>query len=69
MSLVNEAGGYNILVKLYHLQQLDAREEELAKKMHIGGFSLTTEDENRNIQGLSVLGYIVLQRYKRKQAA
>ena len=69
MSIVNEAGGYNILVKLYHLQQLDAHEEELAKKMYIGGFSLATEDENRNIQGLSVLGYIALQRYKRKQTA
>ena len=29
-------------------EKLDTQEEELAKKMHIGGFSLTSKDENRN---------------------
>jgi hypothetical protein len=67
ISLVNEVHGYAVLEKLYHQQQLDAQEEELAKKMHIGGFSLTTEDKNDTIDGLSGLGYIVLQRFKRKQ--
>jgi hypothetical protein len=59
--------GYKILEKLYRLQQLNEQEKELAKKMHIGGFTLVAEDESYNINGLTHFGYIVLQRYKRGQ--
>ena len=56
--------GYKILEKLYRLQQLNEKEKELAKKMHISGFTLVAEDERYNINGLTHFGYIVLQRYK-----
>ena len=38
ISLVNEVYGYDILEKLYHQQQLDAQEEELAKKCILEAF-------------------------------
>lgn len=58
---------YNILEKLHRLQQLNEQEKELAKKMQVDGFTLVAEDESCNINGLTYLGYIVLQRYKRGQ--
>jgi hypothetical protein len=59
--------GYTILEKLRKLQELNEQEKELAKKMHVGGFTLVAEDDDCNITGLSNVGYIILQRHKRGQ--
>jgi hypothetical protein len=59
--------GYNVLEKLFNLQELDEQERKLAKEMHVGGFALVAEDERCNITGLSNFGYIVLQRHRRAQ--
>jgi hypothetical protein len=72
ISCVNENNknnqAYKVLEKLYWSQQLNEQEKELAKKMHIDSFTLVDEDESCNINGLTYLGYIVLQRYKRGQS-
>lgn len=59
--------GYVILEKLFNLEELNEHEIALTRKMHVRDYTLYSEDENHNIDGLSILGYIVLQRYKRKQ--
>jgi hypothetical protein len=68
ISWINENPyGYKILEKLFNQEQLDQHETDLAKKMHVGDFTLVAEDENCNINGLSYFGYIILERYKKGQ--
>jgi hypothetical protein len=59
--------GYKILEKLYNQQELNEEEQNLAKEMHIGDFSLVAENENHVIDGLTLLGNMVLVRYRRGQ--
>jgi hypothetical protein len=68
ISWLNENNqGYVILQKIFNSEELDEQEKGLARKMYIGKYALVAEDEDCNINGLTLFGYMILQRYKRGQ--
>lgn len=59
--------GYQVLEKLYGGFELDTNEETFINGLQIGDFNVASKDENGKINGLSLLGYVVLIRHQRGQ--
>lgn len=57
--------GYQILEKLSKNEQLDDTEKDFVKKMNENHLNLVGEDEECNFSGLTYLGDMIYQRYKR----
>ncbi|MGI0041728.1 MAG: hypothetical protein ACRD94_07170, partial [Nitrosopumilaceae archaeon] len=57
--------GYKILEKLSKHEQLDNTEKDFVKKMFDNHLNLVGEDKECNFIGLSYLGNMIYQRYKR----
>lgn len=59
---------YIILKKLYTLKKLDKIEEDFINSIQIGSFNVASRDDNGKINGLSIIGYVVLVRHNRGQS-
>jgi hypothetical protein len=55
-------------MKLYTLKKFDKLEEDFINSIQIGSFNVAYRDENGEINGLSILGYVVLVRHNRGQS-